>query len=117
VRRWLQVTPNAAGADRCQACSTSPGSPTRSTPKALGPALRAHAERPAAQVVQRRLDRLPADLERRRNWAAGMQADADARAGRADVEVPLNWTLPVRDTSRFAIVLASLALLFWWLRG
>jgi hypothetical protein len=86
----------------------------------LGPALRAHAERPAPHVVQRRLAGQAADLERRREWAAGMQAEADARTGRTDAERPARWPLrwdpPERGKLPAAIALVLL-LLLWWLRG
>ena len=45
---------------------------------ALGPALRAHAQKPAPEVVKRRLEALDADLPRRREFAAQMEAEADA---------------------------------------
>jgi hypothetical protein len=51
--------------------------------QALAPALRAAAERPSPGVVKRRLDALDADLPRRREWAASLQAEADAQRGRS----------------------------------
>jgi hypothetical protein len=54
--------------------------------QALAPALRAAAEHPAPEVVKRRLDALAADLPRRRDWVAGMQAEADARRGRGAID-------------------------------
>ena len=68
--------------------------------QALAPALRAAAERPSAQVVKRRLDALDADLPRRREWAAAMQAEADARRGRSADETDWGelgprWKLPL----------------------
>jgi hypothetical protein len=87
----------------------------------LGPALRAHAKRPAAHVVQRRLARLSDDLEKRRVWAADMQAEADAHAGRRPAESPARWPrrwgAPVHGKLPSAVVLALLGLLLWWLRG
>ena len=50
--------------------------------QALAPALRAAAARPSPEVVKRRLDALDADLPRRKEWVAEMQAEADARRGR-----------------------------------
>ena len=50
--------------------------------QALAPALRAAAERPSPAVVKKRLDALDADLPRRREWAAQMQAEADAQRRR-----------------------------------
>jgi len=54
--------------------------------QALAPALRAAAERPRPELVKRRLDALDADLPRRREWVAGMQAEADARRGRGEID-------------------------------
>ncbi|MFT3664153.1 hypothetical protein [Piscinibacter sp.] len=48
----------------------------------LGPALRAHAEKPSPEVIKRRLDALDADLPRRRDYVAQMEAETDARRGR-----------------------------------
>jgi Zn-finger nucleic acid-binding protein len=48
---------------------------------AIGPALQAHAERPAAHVVKRRLDAQQPALDRQREAAARMQAEAEARMG------------------------------------
>ncbi len=89
--------------------------------KDLGPALRAHAERPAPHVVAKRLASQAADLERRRDWAADMQAEADARAGRTDADElnrwPLGWGRSERGKLPTAIVLVLLLLLLWWMRG
>jgi hypothetical protein len=48
---------------------------------ALGPALQAHAERPAPAIVHKRLKAQDAGLQRQRERAAEMQAEADARGG------------------------------------
>lgn len=62
---------------------------------ALGPALRAHAERPAPHVVRERLARQEPALQRQRERAAEMQAEADAQMGRVRPEPePLHVTLP-----------------------
>lgn len=83
---------------------------------ALGPALQAHAEKPAPHVVQQRLAAQAAGLQRQRERAAEMQAEADQRSGRTagrwsiggdgsdDVELP-RWAWAL---------LALLALLWWW---
>jgi len=47
----------------------------------LGPALRAHAQQPAPEVVRRRLEKLDADLPRRRAFAAQMEAEARQARG------------------------------------
>ena len=90
--------------------------------QALAPALRAAAERPSAQVVKRRLDALDEDLPRRREWIAGMEADAAesrhaAGAGgfiggrRDDVE----WEPLLRGIGTpVRVVLAALAIWFVW---
>ena len=81
--------------------------------QALAPALRAAAERPSPQVVKRRLDALDADLPRRRDWAAAMQAEADAQRGRG-VE-PADWSsLLGRGTNPLRAVLIALAAWFAW---
>jgi hypothetical protein len=82
---------------------------------ALGPALRAHAERPVAHVVKRRLAEQSSDLERRREWAAQMQADADARRGAVlpETDVDSRWS----STPGRTVALALLAILVWWLFG
>jgi hypothetical protein len=58
--------------------------------QALAPALKANAEHPPPEVVKRRLDALAADLPRRREWVAGMEAEADARRGRG--RPPIDWS-------------------------
>lgn len=60
---------------------------------ALGPALAEHAVRPRPEVVRERLARHEPALQRQRERAAQMQAEADAAAGRerpawGDVELP-----------------------------
>jgi hypothetical protein len=80
--------------------------------QALAPALRAAAEHPAPQVVKRRLEALSADLPRQREWAAGMQAEAEARRGRG---AEIDWSPLV---SRIGVptraVLIALALWAVW---
>ncbi|MEQ1804483.1 MAG: hypothetical protein ABL900_03820 [Burkholderiaceae bacterium] len=80
---------------------------------ALGPALRAHAARPAPEVVKRRLDALQADLPRRREWAAQMQAEAaEMRGETADESSLSGWRLtPLRA---FLIVAALLLTWRYW---
>lgn len=78
----------------------------------LGPALRAHALRPAPEVVRRRLEALDADLPRRREFAAKMQAEADQRRGRGDVG---DWgDLFSSGTNPLRAVLLALAIWFVW---
>jgi Zn-finger nucleic acid-binding protein/predicted nucleic acid-binding Zn ribbon protein len=83
--------------------------------EALGPALRAHADKPAPGVVKRRLDALDADLPRRREWVAGMEADAQQAKQRAwggdwDAGALLGGgTNPLR-----AVLIALVIWFVWW---
>jgi Zn-finger nucleic acid-binding protein len=96
-------TGTASSALRCQACGAAQGldegwqcgqcGATLTAPdlaeahrqvSALGPALAAHAQRPAPHVVEQRLKAQSAGLERQRARAAEMQAEADARNGAHD---------------------------------
>ena len=81
--------------------------------QALAPALHAAAARPSPRVVKRRLEALEADLPRRREWAARMQAEADAQRGRAADET--DWSsLLGRGTNPVRAVLVALVLWFAW---
>jgi hypothetical protein len=81
--------------------------------QALAPALRAAADRPSPQVVKRRLDALDADLPRRREWAAEMEAEAEAQRGRGADET--DWSaLFSGGTNPIRAVLIALALWFAW---
>jgi Zn-finger nucleic acid-binding protein len=81
----------------------------------LGPALRAHAAKPAPAVVKRRLDALDTDLPRRREWVAGMEADAqqarERRWGRDwnPEELWSSGTNPLR-----AVLIALVIWFVWW---
>lgn len=85
---------------------------------ALGPALRSHAARPAPQIVQQRLAAQSAGLDRQRERAAAMQAEADARSGRLrlEAEEPAVDLGALRRLPRWAAWLlgAALVLLWWW---
>jgi Transcription factor zinc-finger len=79
---------------------------------ALGPALRAHAQHPSPEVVKRRLGALDADIPRRREWIAQMEAEA-RQAGHVEREWPslFGWeTNPLR-----AVLIALLIWFVWWL--
>ena len=68
---------------QCNATLTAPGlAEAHRHVQALGPALRAHAEKPAAHVVQQRLAAQEPALQRQRERTAAMQAEADAAMGR-----------------------------------
>lgn len=78
---------------------------------ALGPALRAHARKPAPEVVKRRLEALEGDLPRRREWAAKMQAEAaEAYSGERDFASLFGFgTSPLR-----AVLIALVIWFVWW---
>jgi len=81
----------------------------------LGPALQAHAERPAPEVVRRRLAALDADLPRRREFAAKMEAEAAARRGDARIGEGWDWSdLLGRGTNPLRAVFIALAVWFVW---
>jgi predicted nucleic acid-binding Zn ribbon protein len=81
----------------------------------LGPALRAHAEKPAPEVVRRRLQALDADLPRRREFAAKMEAEAAARRGEHGLGEGLDWgDLLGAGTNPLRAVLIALAIWFVW---
>ncbi|MEP7296461.1 MAG: hypothetical protein ABI702_09735 [Burkholderiales bacterium] len=78
----------------------------------LDAALKAHAAKPAPEVVKRRLDALSTDLPRRREWLADMQADAHKRS-RLDDE--FDWgSLFSRGTNPVRAVFLALAIWFVW---
>jgi Zn-finger nucleic acid-binding protein len=82
--------------------------------KALAPALRAHALKPAPATVRRRLEALDADIPRRREWARGMEADAQRQRGGEDDAS--DWrALFSRETNPLRAVLLALVVWFvWW---
>ena len=83
----------------------------------LAPALRAHAERPAPQVVKRRLQALDADLPRRREWARKMEAEARQQNGLGrDFDREWEWaSLFSSGTNPVRAVLIALVIWFvWW---
>ncbi len=81
----------------------------------LGPALRAHAARPAPEVVKRRLEVLDADLPRRREFAAKMQAEAAQRRGHGSLADGVDWgDLLGSGTNPLRAVLIALLVWFVW---
>ncbi len=101
-RHAVHGTRGRAGALACQACGAAlPADAGWSCPQCqatvtaaglaeahrlvsdIGPALQAHAEKPAPHVVQQRLAAQDGGLQRQRDRAREMQAEADARSGRA----------------------------------
>lgn len=81
---------------QCGATLAAPGlAEAHRQVSALGPTLRAHAERPLPHVVRERLARQDAGLQRQRQRAAEMQAEADAQMGRTRPEPePTSIELP-----------------------
>jgi predicted nucleic acid-binding Zn ribbon protein len=81
---------------------------------ALAPALRAHAIKPAPDVVRRRLEALDADLPRQREWARNMESEARQQLGGDGEET--DWrALFGRKTNPLRAVLLALAIWFvWW---
>ena len=78
---------------------------------ALGPALQAHDRKPSAEIVKRRLAKLGADVPRRREWAA--QMEAEARAATGGERDWGDWLSP--RTNPLRAVLIALAIWFlWW---
>ena len=81
----------------------------------LGPALRAHAAKPAPEVVKRRLEALDADLPRRREFAAKMEAEASQRRGHGGLGDGFDWSdLFAAGTNPLRAVLIALAIWFVW---
>lgn len=82
----------------------------------LGPALRAHAQKPSPEVIKRRLEALDADLPRRREYAAQMEAEAAARRGHHRIGgEDWDWSeLLGRGTNPLRAVFIALAIWFVW---
>ncbi|MEP7302923.1 MAG: hypothetical protein ABI699_15530, partial [Caldimonas sp.] len=78
----------------------------------LAPRLKANAEKPPPHAVKRRLEAIEADLPRRREWAAGMQAEADARRGHSFDQEPFDWSL-LRGRSRLAARAGLIGAALW----
>jgi predicted nucleic acid-binding Zn ribbon protein len=82
--------------------------------EALGPALRAHAHKPSAAVVKRRLEALDADLPRRREWAAKMEAEARQTRGEDPGELEWGSLLELKTNPLRAVLLALAIWFVWW---
>jgi predicted nucleic acid-binding Zn ribbon protein/Zn-finger nucleic acid-binding protein len=82
---------------------------------ALGPALRAHAHRPSPAVVKRRLEALGADLPRRREWAAKMEAEARQAHGDDGGEFEWGSLLELKTNPLRAVLLALTIWFVWWI--
>lgn len=83
--------------------------------EALGPALRAHAARPAPAVVKRRLAALETDIPRRRDWARTMEAEASQMRG-AEPSREFEWPslLELKTNPLRAVLLALVIWFVWW---
>ena len=78
----------------------------------LSAALKAHAAKPAPEVVKRRLDALSADLPRRREWVAEMEAGTQKRSG---LDEEFDWgSLFSKGTNPVRAVFIALAIWFAW---
>lgn len=81
--------------------------------QALAPMLKANADHPPPEVVKRRLDALAADLPRRREWVAGMEAETRARRGHGGP--PIEWSAWVeRGPHLVRAVLVGAAIWLVW---
>lgn len=81
----------------------------------LGPALRAHAAKPSPEVVKRRLEALDADLPRRREFTAQMEAEAAAQRGHHRLDGDWDWSnLLGSGTNPVRAVLLALVIWFVW---
>jgi len=79
----------------------------------LGPALRAHALKPAPEVVKRRLEALDADLPRRREFAAKLEAEARDSRGHGSMGDWSGWFSTETNPLR-AVFLALLIWFVWY---
>jgi predicted nucleic acid-binding Zn ribbon protein len=80
--------------------------------QALAPALRAAQLQPPPHVVKRRLEALDADLPRRREWVARMEAESRSDEGSG---AAFEWSsLWQRRTNPVRAVLLAFALWFLW---
>ena len=84
----------------------------------LAAALKAHAAKPAPDVVKRRLDALETDLPRRREWVADMQTDA-RQGSRLDEEFDWGSLLSPGTNPVRAVFIALVVWFVWyfWPRG
>lgn len=82
--------------------------------QALAPALRAAAEKPSPAVVKRKLEALDADLPRRREWAATMEAEAREQRTRSSGESYDFTQLFESGTNPLRAVFVALAIWFAW---
>ena len=86
---------------------------------ALAPLLRAHALKPAPEVVRRRLDALGEDIPRRRDWARQMEAETRARRAfgpgeRDDDETDWRAFFGAKTNPLRAVLLALVIWFVWW---
>lgn len=104
---------------QCSATLTATGlAEAHRAVSALGPALSEHARKPAPRVVQQRLAAQQPGLDRARERAAALQAEADAASGRGrwphePDEHPLGQ-LPIQVQRALAVVALLLMLWLWF---
>ena len=102
---------------QCGATLTAPGlAEAHRQVQALGPALQAHARRPSPEIVRQRLDAQDGGLQRQRQRAAEMQAEADARTQGAWTPAPATEEVELPPWLRKAApwVAAAVAAWLWW---
>jgi hypothetical protein len=102
---------------QCGATLTAPGlAEAHRQVQALGPALQAHARRPSPEIVRQRLDAQDGGLQRQRQRAAEMQAEADARTQGAWTAAPATEEVELPPWLRKAApwVAAAVAAWLWW---
>ena len=81
-------------------------------------ALRAHAAKPSPEVVKRRLEALDADLPRRREFTAQMEAEAAAQRGHHRFDGDRDWSnLFGSGTNPVRAVLLALLIFAWMQRA
>jgi hypothetical protein len=81
---------------------------------ALAPALRAHAVKPAPEIVKPRLDALGTDIPRRREWAKQMEAEARQQSGDAYRESDWRSLFSAETNPLRAVLLALVIWFVWW---
>lgn len=113
----------ADGGWRCVQCGATLTAPALAEAyeqvSALRPALRAHAAKPPPHVVQARLRAQEPALERQRQRAAEMLAEAEQRLGHRAPEPAQELSLPqaidaLRRLPRWTLWTVGLALALWW---
>jgi hypothetical protein len=77
--------------------------------------LRAHALKPAPEIVKRRLAALDADLPRRREWVQAMEAESQRQRDRLDGAGEWRALFSGQTNPWRAVLLALVIWFVWWL--